>query len=315
MGTVHRLPARAAGGPSLGAAVAAFLATIATPNTARAYGTALHALAERFGTTRPLGELTTEPVAEEIAAWFLTRWGTTAPATFNARLQALRSAEEWWRHQQDWLDGPSPFRRIRRRTGGGTPVEAIDRPVLEAFLARADLPLRERTLITMLYESAARTEEVLSLNVEELDRPNRRARIRRKGGAADVITWQTRTARLLPRYLAGRDRGPLFLTDRRARVELPPGDLDPTTGHARLSYRRTEELLGTLTAHEPGGPWNPHQLRHSALTRAAEDGASTAMLLAMSGHTNVKSLAIYTKVSAEALTRWRAEHDPARRRR
>ncbi|WP_220504708.1 hypothetical protein [Microbispora sp. H13382] len=55
---------------------------------------------------------------------------------------------------------------------------------------------------------------------------NRRARVRHEDGAVDVIVWRTATARLLPRLLAGRRAGPVFLTDRRARVELPQGDLD-----------------------------------------------------------------------------------------
>jgi integrase len=42
----------------------------------------------------------------------------------------------------------------------------------------------------MLYETAARSAEVLALNVEDLDLPNRRARVCRKGGASDVIVWQ-----------------------------------------------------------------------------------------------------------------------------
>jgi integrase/recombinase XerC/integrase/recombinase XerD len=58
------------------------------------------------------------------------------------------------------------------------------------------------------------------LDVEDLDRRNRRARVIRKGSAVDIIVWQTGTARLLPRLLAGRTRGPVFLTDRRARVAL-----------------------------------------------------------------------------------------------
>ena len=57
-----------------------------------------------------------------------------------------------------------------------------------------------------------------------------------------------------------------------------------------------------------------HQLRHSALTHAAEDGASTSTLLSYSGHTSVRSLARYTRVSAEALGRWQAQRDRARRR-
>ena len=43
----------------------------------------------------------------------------------------------------------------------------------------------------MLYETAARSAEVLALDVEDLDLPNRRAKVRRKGGAIDIIVWQT----------------------------------------------------------------------------------------------------------------------------
>ncbi|MFG2004796.1 tyrosine-type recombinase/integrase [Spirillospora sp. NPDC048911] len=38
-----------------------------------------------------------------------------------------------------------------------------------------------------------------------------------------------------------------------------------------------------------------HQLRHSRLTHLAEDGWSAPMLMALSGHENIRSLAIYTK--------------------
>ncbi|MFD1935586.1 MULTISPECIES: tyrosine-type recombinase/integrase [Nonomuraea] len=72
------------------------------------------------------------------------------------------------------------------------------------MLTRSSLPLRERTLFRLLYESAARAEEVLALDADELDLRNRRAKVRRKGGAVDVIVWRTATARLLPRLLNGR---------------------------------------------------------------------------------------------------------------
>lgn len=82
-------------------------------------------------------------------------------------------------------------------------------------------------LWTLLYESTARAEEVLLLNVAELNTANRRAVVTRKGGARDVIVWQTGTARLLPRLLAGRKTGPVFLTDRKARPSVALVDVDP----------------------------------------------------------------------------------------
>jgi integrase len=86
------------------------------------------------------------------------------------------------------------------------------------LLTRDDIAIRERTLWRLLYETAARSAEVLRLDVEEMDLADRRAKVRRKGGAIDIIVWQTGTARLLPRLLKGRKSGPVFLTDRRARV-------------------------------------------------------------------------------------------------
>jgi integrase len=127
-------------------------------------------------------------------------------------------------------------------------------------------------------------------------------------GAVDVIVWQTGTARLLPRLLKGRTSGPLFVTERKARVQLPAADLDPD-GRARLSYQHAAALFS-----EASGGATMHQLRHSALTHDAELGTGTPMLMARSGHTSVRSLAKYARVSAEALQRHQAERDPARRR-
>ncbi len=67
-------------------------------------------------------------------------------------------------------------------------------------------------------------------------------------------------------------------SQRRARVELPPGDMDPVNGRARLSYRQVADLF-TMAS----GGATLHQLRQSALTYAAEDGTSAPMLMARSG--------------------------------
>jgi integrase/recombinase XerC/integrase/recombinase XerD len=248
---------------------------------------------------------------DRVAGWFTFAWGGCSAKTFNTRLTALGSACGYWR-QQEWLAG-DPLVRLRPRPVPPDNSKALTRPQVATVL-ELDVPLRERVLWTLLYESTARAEEVLLLNVPGLDTANRRAVVTRKGGARDVIVWQTGTARLLPRLLAGRKTGPVFLTDRKARPSVALVDVDPRTSRARLSYRRAAEVFEQPTTDLPGGPYTLHQLRHSGLTHAAEDGASTPMLMALSGHTSVRSLAKYARVSAEALGRWQAERDPAGRR-
>nr|WP_269323792.1 site-specific integrase [Streptosporangium roseum] len=87
-------------------------------------------------------------------------------------------------------------------------------------MSRRDIPLRERALWRMLYETAARAAEILALNVEDLDLEHRRAPVRSKGGATERVCWDSGTAHLLPRLLRLPDgssptRGPLFLSERR----------------------------------------------------------------------------------------------------
>jgi integrase len=317
MGTVHRIHSGTSGTrPSVAAAVAAYLATLEHPETAgtrRVYSSTLRQLVTHLGAGQPLTVLAHASATDELAAWFTDRWGAKAPATFNRNLDAIRSAIGYWR-EQNWLTG-DPTKALRRRTRAPDRTRALSRGDVEQLLTREHLALRERTLWRMLYETAARTNEILYLDIEDLDLRNRRAKVTRKGSAIDVIVWQTATARLLPRLLAGRTTGPVFLTDRRARLPLAPIDIDEPTGRARLSYRRAAELFERATADAVGGPWTLHQLRHSALTHAAEDGANTSTLLTYSGHTSVASLARYARVSPEALARWQQDRDPAIRRR
>ena len=81
-------------------------------------------------------------------------------------------------------------------------------PELTAFL-NVEHPLREKTLWWLLYETAARANEILALNVADLDLHRRRAVVIGKGGRAELVGWETKTARLLSRYLQRRTHGPL----------------------------------------------------------------------------------------------------------
>lgn len=289
--------------PALSAAADAYLATLSHPETAgtqRVYGGILRALCERFGDA-PASDLDPASVAE----WFAAAYAEVGPSRWNVAKAALSSASDYWR-AQGWLTA-DPVSLLTRRSTPPDRDRALSRAEVERLLTDENIPLRERLLWRLLYESAARSAEILRLDVQDLDLPNRRARVTRKGGAADVIVWQTGAARLIPRYLKGRTSGPLFVTDRRARVQLAPRDLAPD-GRARLSYEQARDLF-----REHSGGKTLHQLRHAALSHDAEEGTSTPMLMARSGHTSVRSLARYARVSPEALQRHQERRDPARR--
>jgi integrase/recombinase XerD len=314
-----------AGAPRLGEAVAKYLgAGGLSAGTVEKYRGTLRALVREFGAELPVGWLGTGDAPDRLVAWFGDRFGELAAATRARHLSTLRAAVAWWA-VQGWL-AADPTIRLRHPRVPVDRTRALTRAQVEALWELPGVALRERTLWRLLYESAARSAEVLGLDVEELDLPNKRAAVTRKGNRRDVIHWQTGTARLLPRLIAGRRRGPLFLTERRACRPVAALDLDPASGRARLSYRRAAALfdLHTRPLAHPGATaeelaeldgWDLHQLRHAALTHDAESGTSAPLLMARSGHSSVRSLARYAVPSVEAVGRHVAEQDPAARRR
>jgi integrase len=191
-------------GVRLADAVKVFLDTIVARNTRATYAAASDRLVKDFGPDTNVALLAGEP--DRVAGRFVYVWGNKSAKTFNIRLTALGSACAYWR-RQEWLDG-DPLVRLRARP---TPPDH-SRALSEAEIAEIfalDVALRERVLWHLLYETSAGAEEVLMLDVADLDAVNRCATVTRKGGVKDVIAWQTGTARLLPRMLAGRHTGPV----------------------------------------------------------------------------------------------------------
>lgn len=325
MGTVHQLRSTSIDAPAFPLAVARFLDAPSpstrlplaegTRSTYQRFLVLLHSNARTgdhrsapFSADDPVSVLDGPQGAERLLTWFRTRYAEASGNTWNSTRATLRSACDYW-VRQGWLTS-DPTDGLERRGVRSGPPRAKPRQDVEVLLDRRDLHVREKALVSLLYDSAARVHEVLAIDVEDVDLDNRRAPVNRKGGAADVIMWEPRTSRLLRRLIGDRTRGPVFLTDRKAKrnLHLDPADVCPDTGRARLSYRRAEEILDEIT-----GGWNPHDLRHSSLTHDSEDGMPVPLLMTKSGHRSIRSLARYTRPSIEAVDRWKAENSPARR--
>jgi integrase len=180
-----------------------------------------------------------------VAAWFTAQWGGRAASTWNVALDALRAAGRYW-EDQGWISAPLTLRLSRRKLPADRP-RALSRADVDRMLASPEHSLRERTLWQLLYETAARSGEVLQLDVQDLDLPNRRARVRRKGGAVDWIVRRVRPG--LPRHPQGVPALP--------RVQ-PPG-----TRQARGGGQQT------AMAPPAEGRGSPSQFRYQAGVAAA----------------------------------------------
>ena len=297
-------------GISWAAAVAAFLERPTAATTRRTYATALRQIGAQLPEGAPLAALS----AYDYEAALRGAYDNAAPATFNLAANALRGLLSY-AADREWCTDATAYRFGRLVHVRRVPQQhdrALSRETIERLCTDPRHALRERALWRMLYETAARAEEVLRLDVGDLDLTNRTARTVRKGGDRDTLHYASGTARLLPRVLAGRSRGPVFLSSRPPRTNALPAlsDLDPDIGHARLSYRQAAALF-TDAAHGA----TLHQLRHSALTHLAETGASSALLMAKSRHAALSSLQRYVAPSQIAVAQLTAALDPYGRRR
>ncbi len=253
------------GGPglTLGEAARDFLGRAdLDPGTIRSYGQTLRRLRLALGDGLPLASLT----ADHVERVLTTAWAGAAPRTWNRHRSAIRSFGAW-------AALPDLAARLDRRADDRPPAPSIEPAQLEALWSSPDVPLRERTLWVLLHESAAPVRSVLSLNVDDLDLDDRRARA---GGS--WVSWRSGTARLIPGLVAGRRRGPVFLADRRPGPARMPAarDLCPETGRRRLSYERAEYLFKQATRElDPSG--EGHTLRQLK-PRSADDHGGVSII-------------------------------------
>ena len=270
MASAGTVVAIAGAGRTLGQAIDAFLAQPRAPTTRRTYGRTLERLAGQLGRDRPLRAVTDEELAAAVERLWghrsrgrgTPRWppsagscrGAAATAGPSAALRCASTGARWptttprrspWR---SWSScGAAPTCRSESGPCGGCCTTALPGP-------RKPLAW---TWTTSTWPTG---------------RPKRT-----KGGYVRQLHFQTAVARLLAKLVAGRERGPVFLTGRRAGQARPPaaGDLDTATGRARLSY----EMAGQLFKRYAGGwhaapapPLPPDPPWRAERERAAADG-------------------------------------------
>jgi integrase len=287
-----------AGGPTVRAAIDTFLDSPkvkGNPNTLRAYTGVLDRTAGVIGAARKLAGIEDYEIADALTEL----WGDAKPATWNRNRAAVGSWLAWCADKQHWT-APALPATAERQHENNDDTKAVSRSRIDRLCRRRDVPLREKTLWRMLYESASRASAVLALNIEDLDLPNKQAKITAKGGHTMWITWGTDTAHLLPRLIASRERGPLFLSEHRPgphrRATTDPKDICPETQRARLGYDRARILL----AHYSDG-LRLHQLRHSAATHLGEANISANVIMTKTGHKSLRSVQRYVKPGLAAV--------------
>jgi site-specific recombinase XerD len=164
------------------------------------------------------------------------------------------------------------------------PPRYLAQPEARRFFA-AISSARDRALFTLMYHHGLRVGEVLLLRREDVDLARGRLLVRRlKGGAWCEQILLDSTAAILKRYLATsrlQPDEPLF-----------PGREGP------LKRRRIQALFVCYRARAGlATHFTTHSLRHSIATHLLEAGASLEFVQDHLGHQNIRSTAIYARIT------------------
>jgi integrase/recombinase XerD len=199
-----------------------------------------------------------------------------------------------------YLDSPQSGSRLPSVLS----VDEIDRLVRAAQEHPSRYPLRDRSLLELLYATGLRVGEAIGLSLESVRRDLGIVRCFGKGSRERIVPISRRALAAVDSYvnderprLAGRRRGSkiLFLS----RSGQPLG-----REVVRAIVQKYARLAG-LTARV-----SPHVLRHSLATHLIRGGADLRIVQEILGHVRVETTEIYTHLDHSDLKRAHSKYHP-----
>jgi integrase/recombinase XerD len=278
-----------------------------SPNTIGSYRDAFRLLICYFRDERsiPPEKLTLDRIDAAAIAGFLN-WLETSRhnsiATRNQRLAAVNSFYRWTQSQdparmascQDILAIPAKKQAqpgVNHLTAGQT----------RRLLAQPDRSTRrgrrDATLLAVLYDTAARVQELADLTVRDIRlQPPALAVLTGKGGKTRHVPLGNNTTALLSAYLAehgldqpGHDNHPLFANQHG--TKLSRGGIAWIIG--KYQARTGDPALVSAGL-------SPHTLRHSKAMHLYEAGVPLPYIRDILGHVDLSTTEIYARASTEA---------------
>jgi integrase/recombinase XerC len=182
------------------------------------------------------------------------------------------------------------------------PVLRVDeaRAFVDAATELADdgspLGLRDVAMLELLYATGIRVGELVSLDLDDIDRSRNVARVFGKGRKERTVPFGIPAAQALDVWIAS-GRPPLVRPGAGAALFLGARG-------ARIDQRAVRTLVHRRIADVPGAPdIGPHGLRHTAATHLLEGGADLRSVQELLGHASLATTQLYTHVTTERLRR------------
>lgn len=216
--------------------------------------------------------------------------------TRNNRLAAIRSFAQYVSIQEpQYLYLYQQMKAIPTKKFSNTLINYLTVKEVRDLLASVgmDVPggLRNVAMLSLLYDSAARVQEVCDLKISDINITQCTVTIQGKGKKVRCVPLMKSTIKILSHYLryantgnVGKELAPLF-----------PNRSGQKMTRAGLSY--IFKKYSTITCPSNAGSIHPHCLRHSKAMHMLEAGVPLYYIRDFLGHSSIQTTEIYLRGS------------------
>jgi site-specific recombinase XerD len=191
-------------------------------------------------------------------------------------------------------------------------IKEYDRFILciENFEQEKFISLRDRILVSLLFDSGARLSELQNIRIKDIDSKERRIRIIGKGSKFRMLFYTRVSARYLDEYLDAR-AGHIKAEAVRRDSHLLIRENGEALGQRDI--QRIIEKYSRFLGLEKR--IHPHSFRHSFATALLDGGADLREVQELLGHSRIATTQLYTHVSRERIKQvYRSAHPHGRRK-
>ena len=237
------------------------------------------------------------------------RWGNpqlTKPVkavTVKDYHRHLRTLFTWM--ETEYFIDDSPLNGLKAPKVSTEQIQPFSREQVESLLVAARSsrqPLRNEAILTLLFDTGLRASELCGLNIQDVDMSSHSARVLRKGNKTQIIYFGRQTARVLRKYLRGRDEGAVFLSEDGG---ITSGSRLTTTG-LRLMFRRLGKAANITSVR-----CSPHTLRHTFAVEFLRNGGNVFSLKQMLSHNSLHVTMRYVNLAEADIQFQHRQFSPA----
>lgn len=237
--------------------------------------------------------------------WLQVERGNS-PATRNQRLAVIKSFARYTALERpEFLDQATQIIAVKQKKTPATDMGYLTGDEVKTLLGAPDPTtrpgLRDIVLLSTLYDSAARVQEICDLNTADV----RAARpmlvtLHGKGSKTRRVPLMDPTARLLEDYLDRRTRHPGVGADADPLFHGPHQTRLTRWGVTKILARHVQAVRRSDPGYGAGVNVTPHVIRRTRAMHLLKAGVNVIYIRDLLGHADVSTTEIYARADPEA---------------